>query len=159
MNELNKHCHEDAGSDVALVYAWIADSSDVATMSYVGLDTTDRAAIEKTIPEIKPDAVIRCVAWTVVDMTEDDDKVGAVRRVNADSTQNIADVCKDLNCKMIYLSTDCVFDGQDTEPWQPDCKYYKPVNVYGQTKLEGELAVSGTLEETLHCSNCMGIWT
>ena len=114
-------------------------------MPYVGLDITDKDAVMKTITEIKPDAVIHCAAWTAVDMAEDDDKVDAVRRVNAGGTQNIADSCKSVDCKMLYLSTDYVFDGQGTEPWKPDCKDYKPLNVYGQTKLEGELAVSSTL--------------
>lgn len=81
------------------------------------------------------------------DMAEDDDKVAKVRTINAGGTQNIADICKKLDCKMTYISTDYVFDGQGTEPWQPDCKDYKPLNVYGQTKLEGELAVSQTLEK------------
>ena len=80
-------------------------------------------------------------------MAEDDDKVAKVRAINAGGTQNIADVCKKLDCKMTYISTDYVFDGQGTEPWQPDCKDYKPLNVYGQTKLEGELVVSQTLEK------------
>ena len=101
----------------------------------------------KVITEVNPDAVIRCAAWTAVDMAEDDDKVAKVRAINAGGTQNIADVCKKLDCKMTYISTDYVFDGQGTEPWQPDCKDYKPLNVYGQTKLEGELAVSQTLEK------------
>lgn len=147
MNELNKRGHEGIGSDIASAYAGIADGSAVTTMPYIGLDITDKAAVEKVISEIKPDAVVHCAAWTAVDMAEDDDKVGAVREVNAGGTQNIADVCKRLDCKMLYLSTDYVFDGQGTKPWQPDCKDYKPLNVYGQTKLEGELAVSNTLEK------------
>ena len=147
MNELNKRGHEGVGSDIAPAYAGIADGSAVTVMSYVGLDITDKEAVEKVISEINPDAVVHCAAWTAVDMAEDDDKVEAVRKVNAGGTQNIADVCKKLDCKMLYLSTDYVFDGQGTEPWQPDCKDYKPLNVYGQTKLEGELAVSQTLEK------------
>ena len=147
MNELNKRGHEGVGSDIASAYAGVADNSAVTTMPYVGLDITDKEAVEKVISEIKPDAVVHCAAWTAVDMAEDDDKVEAVRRVNAGGTQNIADVCKKLDCKMLYLSTDYVFDGQRTEPWQPDCKDYKPLNVYGQTKLEGELAVSNTLKK------------
>lgn len=147
MNELNKRGHEGIGSDIATAYVGIADGSAVTVMPYVGLDITDKEAVEKAISGIKPDAVIHCAAWTAVDMAEDDDKVEAVRRVNAGGTQNIADACKKLDCKMLYLSTDYVFDGKGTEPWQPDCKDYKPLNVYGQTKLEGELAVSNTLEK------------
>lgn len=147
MNELAKRGYEGVGSDVAPEYSGIADESAVTGMPYVSLDITDKEAVEKVITEINPDAVIHCAAWTAVDMAEDDDKVELVRNVNAGGTQNIADVCKKLDCKMLYLSTDYVFDGQGTEPWQPDCKDYKPLNVYGQTKLEGELAVSNTLEK------------
>jgi len=147
MNELAKRGYEGIGTDIAPVYSGAADESPVTTMPYVQLDITDRAAVEKTITEIKPDVVIHCAAWTAVDMAEDDDKVAKVRAVNAGGTQNIASACKAVDAKMVYISTDYVFDGQGTEPWQPDCRDYKPLNVYGQTKLEGELAVSGTLEK------------
>lgn len=147
MNELYKRGYEGVGSDLAGTYAGIADGSTVTTMPYVSMDITDKEAVGKVIAEIKPDAIIHCAAWTAVDMAEDDDKVEKVRAVNAGGTQNIADACKEIDCKMLYLSTDYVFDGQGTEPWQPDCKEYKPLNVYGQTKLEGELAVSQTLEK------------
>lgn len=147
MNELNKRGHEGVGSDIAESYAGVADGSAVTTMLYKFLDITDKDAVERVIEEIKPDAVIHCAAWTAVDMAEDDDKVEKVRAVNAGGTQNIADACKAIDCKMLYLSTDYVFDGQGTEPWQPDCKDYKPLNVYGRTKLEGELAVSRTLDK------------
>jgi len=116
-------------------------------MPYIQLDITDKDAVKKVIMQVKPDAVIHCAAWTAVDMAEDDDKVELVRAINAYGTQNIADACKGLNCKMTYISTDYVFDGQGTEAWKPDCKEYKPLNIYGQTKLEGELAVSNTLEK------------
>ena len=147
MNELYKRGHEGVGSDLAEAYAGVADGSAVTTMPYVGLDITDKEAVRKAITAIKPDAVIHCAAWTAVDMAEDDDKVEKVRAVNAGGTRNIADACKTVDCKMLYLSTDYVFDGQGTEPWQPDCKDYKPLNVYGQTKLEGELAVANALEK------------
>ena len=145
MNELHKRGHQGVGSDIAPQYAGVADGSAVTTMPYVSLDITDKEAVEKTIREINPDVVIHCAAWTAVDMAEDDDKVALVRKVNAGGTQNIADVCKALDCKMLYLSTDYVFNGQGTEPWKPDCKDYQPLNIYGQTKLEGELAVANTL--------------
>lgn len=147
MNELHRRGHEGIGSDLAETYAGVADGSAVTTMPYVGLDITDKETLKKVITAIKPDAVIHCAAWTAVDMAEDDDKVEKVRAVNAGGTQNIADACKEIDCKMLYLSTDYVFDGQGTEPWKPDCKDYKPLNVYGQTKLEGELAVANTLEK------------
>ena len=147
MNELKKRGYEGIGSDVAAEYAGIQDGSAVTKMAYVSLDITDKAAVEKTLEEIQPDVVVHCAAWTAVDMAEDDDKVAKVRAVNAGGTENIALVCKKLNCKMVYLSTDYVFDGQGETPWDPDCKDYKPMNVYGQTKLEGELAVSGNLDK------------
>ena len=147
MNELAKRGYEGVGSDVAAAYSGIADGSAVTAMPYISLDITDADAVERVLTQVKPDAVIHCAAWTAVDMAEDDDKVSLVRRVNAGGTQNIANVCKKLDCKMLYLSTDYVFDGQGTTPWQPDCRYYKPLNVYGQTKLEGELAVANTLRK------------
>lgn len=147
MNELLKRGYDGVGSDIQQVYSGVSDGSAVTTAPYVAFDITDKDAVENVIKDIKPDAVIHCAAWTAVDMAEDDDKVELVRKVNANGTQNIADVCKEIDCKMLYLSTDYVFDGQGTEPWKPDCKDYKPLNVYGQTKLEGELAVSNTLEK------------
>lgn len=147
MNELAKRAYDGVGSDIQPEYCGVADGSAITDMPYVQLDITDKEAVKKVITEIKPDAVIHCAAWTAVDMAEDDDKVEKVRAVNAGGTENIADVCKEIDCKMLYLSTDYVFDGQGTQPWQPDCKDYKPLNVYGQTKLEGELAVSRTLEK------------
>ena len=147
MNELLKRGHGGVGSDIAPAYSGVADGSPVTEAPYVSLDITDRQAVEKAIAEVNPDAVIHCAAWTAVDMAEDDDKVAKVRAINAGGTQNVADVCKKLDCKMTYISTDYVFDGKGTEPWKPDCKDYKPMNVYGQTKLEGELAVANTLKK------------
>lgn len=129
INEAQKRGYETVGVDVE------------------EMDITDPAVVEKVITEASPDAVIHCAAWTAVDMAEDDENVDKVRAVNAYGTKNIAEVCKKLDCKMTYISTDYVFDGQGTEPWKPDCKDYKPLNVYGQTKLEGELAVSTILEK------------
>jgi len=147
MNELAKRGYEGIGSDVALEYTGIQDGSAVTKMPYVSLDITNKNAVEQTLEQICPDVVIHCAAWTAVDMAEDDDKVEKVRAVNAGGTENIALVCKKLDCKMVYISTDYVFDGQGEKPWDPDCKDYKPMNVYGQTKLEGELAVSRNLEK------------
>lgn len=147
VNELAARGHEAVGSDIAESYSGVADGSAVTKAAYVSLDITDAAAVEKAIKEVNPEAVIHCAAWTAVDMAEDDDKVEKVRAINAGGTKNIALVCKELDCKMIYISTDYVFDGQGTKPWEPDCKDYKPLNVYGQTKLEGEQAVSGLLEK------------
>ncbi len=136
MRELAKRGHIGVGSD-------IQDTS--VFEKYKKLDITDEQAVEQVIGEVNPDAVIHCAAWTAVDAAEDEDKKDSVKKINVDGTQNIATVCKMLGCKMMYLSTDYVFDGHGTHPWQPDCKDYKPLNVYGETKLGGELAVANTL--------------
>ena len=125
MNELLKRGHEGVGSDIQENYSGVADGSAVTKAPYVALDITDKNAVEKVITEVNPDAVIHCAAWTAVDMAEDDDKVAKVRAINAGGTQNIANVCKKLDCKMTYISTDYVFDGQGTEPWQ--CKLVRAV--------------------------------
>ena len=147
MNELHKRGHEGIGSDIAPQYSGAADGSPVTTMPYVQMDITDAAQVERVLKEVRPEAVVHCAAWTAVDLAEDGDKVEKVRAINAGGTENIARICRDLDCKLLYLSTDYVFDGQGTEPWLPDCKDYKPLNVYGKTKLEGELAVSSLLEK------------
>ena len=140
MNELAKRGIEAVGSD-------IADACVVPEMPYVPLDITNETAVHAVLNEIQPDAVIHCAAWTAVDLAEDEDKRDKVKAINADGTKYIAEACKETGAKMMYISTDYVFDGQGTEPWQPDCKDYAPLNVYGETKLAGELAVSGTLEK------------
>ena len=147
MNELAKRGYEGVGSDIQPVYSGVQDGTPVTKAPYISLDITDAESVKNVITEVNPDVVVHCAAWTAVDMAEDDDKVEKVRAINAGGTQNIADVCKVLGCKMMYISTDYVFDGQGTEPWDPDCKDYNPINVYGKTKLEGELAVANTLEK------------
>ncbi|MCQ2526423.1 MAG: dTDP-4-dehydrorhamnose reductase [Lachnospiraceae bacterium] len=147
MNELAKRGIEGIGSDIAPEYAGISDGSAVINMPYVSLDITDADAVDKAITDIKPDAVIHCAAWTAVDLAEDEDKQDKVRAINAGGSASIAKACKKIDAKMLYLSTDYVFDGQGTEAWEPDCKEYKPLNVYGQTKYEGEQAVAAALEK------------
>lgn len=147
MNELAKRGYEGVGSDLAPECAGVQDGSSVTTMPYVALDITDKEAVDRVICEVNPDVVVHCAAWTAVDLAEDDDKVEKVRAINAGGTENIALVCKKLDAKMVYLSTDYVFDGQGTEPWDPDCKAYNPISVYGSTKLEGELAVANHLDK------------
>lgn len=147
MNELAKRGYEGVGSDIAPAYAGADDGTAVTTMPYVSMDITDAEAVKAIISEVNPDVVVHCAAWTAVDLAEDEDKVDKVRAINAAGTQNIANVCKELDAKMVYISTDYVFNGQGEEPWTADCKDYAPLNVYGQTKLEGELAVANTLEK------------
>lgn len=147
MNELAKRGYEGVGSDIASQYSGVEDGSSVTTMPYAQMDITDAKAVRETILSVKPDVVVHCAAWTAVDLAEDEDKKEKVYAINVKGTQNIADVCKELDCKVIYISTDYVFNGQGTEPWQPDCKDYQPLNVYGKTKLEGELAISNTVSK------------
>ncbi len=147
MNELHKRGYEGIGSDILPTYSGIMDGSAVTAMPYEAMDITDADMVREVLGRVQPDVVIHCAAWTAVDLAEDEDKHDKVRAINAGGTRNVAEVCKNLDCKMVYISTDYVFDGQGTEPWQPDCKEYKPLNVYGQTKLEGELAVSEILEK------------
>ena len=145
VNDLSARGHEAVGTDIAPQYSGIADGSAVTTLPYVQLDITDREAVRRTIEEIKPDAVIHCAAWTAVDAAEDEENREKVDRINHLGTQYIAEAAKAVDAKMLYLSTDYVFDGKGTRPWEPDDKCYAPLNVYGQSKLNGELAVSGTL--------------
>ena len=147
VNELYKRGFEGVGSDIAPAYSGVQDGSAVCTAPYVAMDITDMEQVRQVITGVKPDVVIHCAAWTAVDLAEDEDKREKVHAINAGGTQNIATVCKELDCKMIYLSTDYVFDGQGETPWQPDCKDYAPLSVYGASKLAGELAVANTLEK------------
>ena len=134
MNELKRREYEVFGSD-------ITESADIK------LDITDKTAVETVLNELQPDAVIHCAAWTAVDAAEDEENKEKVYAVNVIGTRNIAEVCKQLGCKIIYISTDYVFNGQGSEPWQADCKDFAPLNYYGQTKLKGELAVAELLEK------------
>mgnify|MGYP001044893004 CR=1 FL=1 len=147
MNELASRGYVGVGTDLAESYSGIQDGTYVTTAEYVSLDITNKSAVMNTIKSVKPDVVVHCAAWTAVDLAEDEDKQAKVKAINVDGTQNIADACKEIDAKMVYISTDYVFDGQGTTPWQPDCKDYKPLNVYGETKLGGELAVSNTLSK------------
>ena len=139
--------HECIGSDIAEKYSGVADGSAVVTAPYVQLDITDKEAVQKAIESIKPDAIIHCAAWTAVDAAEDEENRLKVDAINHLGTKYIADAAKAVNAKMLYLSTDYVFDGQGDRPWEPDDKCYAPLNVYGQSKLDGELSVANTLEK------------
>ncbi len=147
VNGLHRRGHTCIGSDISPAYAGIRDGSAVTAAAYAGMDITDAEQVERILTAASPDAVIHCAAWTNVDSAEDEANVPKVMAINGGGTRSIARVCKALDCKMLYISTDYVFDGQGTEPWAPDCKDYAPLNVYGQSKLEGELAVSETLEK------------
>lgn len=139
MNELKKRRHTAIGSDIL--------DSTPADFEYIKLDITDKAAVTKAVTDINPDAVVHCAAWTAVDAAEDKENQPKVFAINADGTRNIAEACKAVDCKMIYISTDYVFDGQGERPWQPDDKNYAPLCVYGKSKLDGELAAAEALEK------------
>lgn len=139
MKELEKRGHIAVGSDV--------QESSAFFKNYIKLDFTDKNAVFSVLEQIKPDAVIHCGAWTAVDDAEDEQNREKVKKINETGTENIAQACKKIDCKIVYISTDYVFDGQGDKPWQPDCKDYSPLNVYGQTKLDGEKAVARNLDK------------
>lgn len=147
MNELARRGHQGVGSDIAPAYSGIADGSAVTRMPYVPMDITNAEQVCQVMNDVHPDALIHCAAWTAVDPAEDADKQPKVQAINVAGTAHLAAACRELDCRMMYISTDYVFDGQGETPWQPDCKDYRPLNYYGQTKLGGELAVSSTLEK------------
>ena len=147
VNEIIGCGGEAVGSDIQQIYSGVADGSAVTTAPYVQLDITDKNAVSKVITELKPDVIIHCAAWTDVDAAEEPENQAKVDAINHLGTQYIAEAAKSVDAKMVYISTDYVFDGQGKRPWKPDDKCYKPLNVYGQSKLNGELAVSRTLEK------------
>lgn len=147
LNELAARGHEGIGSDIKEAYSGVCDGTAAEKMPYIPLDITDADAVRRVLENVWPDVVVHCAAWTAVDLAEEEEKQETVRAVNAEGTRNIAALCRDLGAKMVYISTDYVFNGEGQEPWQPDCKDYSPLNVYGRTKLEGELAVSESLDK------------
>lgn len=138
--DLQKRGIQAVGSDLA------PDCASIPELDYEPLDITNAAAVQEILKRIHPDAVIHCAAWTAVDAAEEPANQAKVHGVNAEGTAHIAQACAQTGCKLMYLSTDYVFDGQGDTPWQPDCKDYAPLNVYGQSKLEGELAVARAVE-------------
>ena len=147
INELAARGHEGIGSGSSAAYRGVADGSAAAVGPYVQMDITDEAEVRAVLGKVRPDGVIHCAAWTAVDAAEDAENQPKVQAVNVLGTRNIAQACKDLDAKMLYISTDYVFDGQGTEPWKADCQTFAPLNVYGKSKLEGELAVKELLEK------------
>lgn len=140
MLELSARGHECIGTD-------ILEKCTNIDAPYVRMDITNSEDVEKTIVSIGPDAVVHCAAWTAVDLAEDEENIPKVKSINVDGTKNIAASCKTVGCKMVYISTDYVFSGEGETPWDADCKDYAPINVYGQSKLDGELAVSSVLDK------------
>lgn len=147
MNELHKRGYEGVGSDIAPQYSGADDGTAVTKMDYVQMDITNSEEVNETIKKVNPDVVVHCAAWTAVDLAEESENKEKVMAINVGGTENIAKVCKELDCKMVYISTDYVFDGYGTRPWEEDCKDYAPLNVYGESKLMGEKVVSLNLEK------------
>ena len=147
MNDAISRGYDAVGSDIQPAYSGIQDNTAVVSAPYIQLDITVKAAVDAAIKGIKPDVIVHCAAWTAVDAAEDEENRAKVHAINADGTGYIAEAAKSINTKMLYLSTDYVFDGKGTRPWEPDDKCFKPLSVYGQSKLDGELAVSSILDK------------
>ena len=138
MEELVRRGYEGVGAD---------RSETEAEFEHVVLDITDKEKVLKVVQELKPDVIVHCAAWTNVDGAEDPENLDKVRAVNVEGTRNLALAAKEVDAKFVYISTDYVFNGEGIEPWQPDDKNYAPINVYGQSKLDGELEVSQILDK------------
>ena len=138
VEELKKRGHEAIGADRAELEA---------DFPRIVLDITDKQKVLEAVEDIKPDAIVHCAAWTNVDGAEEPENLAAVRAVNVDGTRNLAEAARAVDAKFVYISTDYVFDGQGERPWQPDDKNYAPLNVYGQSKLDGELEVAKILDK------------
>ena len=147
MNELHKRGYEGVGSDIAPQYSGADDGTAVTKMDYIQMDITNSEEVTETIKKVNPDVVVHCAAWTAVDLAEESENKEKVMAINVGGTENITKVCKELDCKMVYISTDYVFDGYGIRPWEEDCKDYAPLNVYGESKLMGEKVVSLNLEK------------
>ena len=139
LNELDKRGYEAVGTDIL--------DEVKSSFPYVKLDITDESQVNKAIGMIKPDVIVHCAAWTAVDAAEDEENREKVTAINSNGTRYIAQAARTADAKMIYISTDYVFDGTGERPWQPDDRNYAPLNVYGQSKLDGEMAVSGLLDK------------
>ncbi|MBE6939574.1 MAG: dTDP-4-dehydrorhamnose reductase [Ruminococcaceae bacterium] len=147
VNELIRRGHGAVGAGSSPAYSGLQDGSAAQSAPYRQLDITCASAVRQVLREEQPDAVIHCAAWTAVDAAEDEENRQQVMAVNAAGTGYLAEGCRELDCPMVYLSTDYVFDGQGTEPWQADSCDFGPLSVYGRSKLEGEQLVRKTLEK------------
>lgn len=147
VNDAAARGYRVCGSDIAPSYTGVQDGTPVTRCEYRQLDITDRNAVMETVAAFRPDAIVHCAAWTAVDAAEDEENRDKVDAINHLGTLYIAEAAKAIGAKMLYLSTDYVFDGNGERPWQPDDKCYKPLNIYGQSKLDGELAVRGTVDK------------
>ena len=149
VNELSKRGHEAIGSDISDVYSGVQDDSPVSKAKYIKLDITDENKVNETLRAFEPkvDAIVHCAAWTAVDLAEEEENKPKVFNINVNGTKYIANAAKDINAKMLYLSTDYVFNGLGETPWEPDEKGFEPLNYYGETKLLGEKEITSTLNK------------
>ena len=151
VNELVSRGHHAIGSDISLPKELPISTEALGTKtpdpSFLQLDITNETDVHASLKNLNPDAIIHCAAWTAVDAAEDEENRPRVHEINADGTRYLAEAAKSVDAKMIYISTDYVFDGQGERPWRPDDKCYAPLNVYGQSKLDGEKAVSSILDK------------
>ena len=142
INELSKRGITVVGTDIKPEEELINKSK---CSKYYQCDITDKRQVDLLISNVKPDAIIHCAAWTNVDGAEDPNNKPLVKRINVHGTDNLVKATKNIGAKFLYISTDYIFNGEGTKPWNPDDKDYSPLNYYGQTKLEGELSVSSQL--------------
>lgn len=146
INELSKRGHIAIGSDITDSYSGVQDDSPVTKAEYINLDITDEDSVNKTLNKLSPEAIIHCAAWTAVDLAEEETNKPKVFNINVNGTKYIAEVAKQIDAKMLYLSTDYVFNGQGERPWKPDDSF-EPLNYYGETKLLGEKAITSLLDK------------
>ena len=149
VNELSKRGHEAIGSDISDVYSGVQDDSPVSKAKYIKLDITDENKVNETLRAFEPkvDAIVHCAAWTAVDLAEEEENKPKVFNINVNGTKYIANAAKDINAKMLYLSTDYVFNGLGETPWEPEENRFEPLNYYGETKLLGEKEITSTLNK------------
>lgn len=149
VNELSKRGHEAIGSDISDVYSGVQDDSPVSKAKYIKLDITDENKVNETLRAFEPkvDAIVHCAAWTAVDLAEEEENKAKVFNINVNGTKYIANAAKDINAKMLYLSTDYVFNGLGETPWEPEENRFEPLNYYGETKLLGEKEITSTLNK------------
>ncbi len=143
--ELQKRHIDFAASDITAEYAGL--SHDLLPFEYVSLDITNKQAVNNVLQKINPSVIIHCAAWTAVDAAEDEANKPKVWTVNVTGTENLARTAATINAKIVYISTDYVFDGTGTEPWQADQQNFAPLNVYGASKLAGEKAVASATDK------------
>lgn len=147
VNELIKRGHEAIGSDISDIYNGVQDDSPVSKAKYIKLDITDENKVNETLRGLKPNAIVHCAAWTAVDLAQEEENKPKVFNINVNGTKYIANAAKDIDAKMLYLSTDYVFNGLGETPWEPEENRFEPLNYYGETKLLGEKEITSTLNK------------